>query len=178
MAKNMMNLQRLLGIAFGFMLLCGLSEASTIYKTVQADGTVIYSDVASPGAVAVELSSTAAVIPKLADGTLSTSVPQKKAPVNYKVTFHSPLAEETIRSNLGEVNVHFEISPEYLGIFELTLDNQVVKTNSKNQLTLNDVPRGRHVLQVNLIDNSGKILASSKPQTFYLHKASALINAN
>jgi len=178
MAKNMKDLRRLVGIAFGLILFGGFGGATTIYKTVKADGSISYSDVAGPGAVPVELSSTAAVIPALANGAPNPPTTQKKAPVNYTNTFHSPLAEETIRSNLGEVFVHFEISPDYLGKFQLTLDNQVVKTNGKNQLTLNDVQRGQHVLQVNLIDNSGKILASSDPQTFYLHKASALINAN
>jgi hypothetical protein len=40
------------------------------------------------------------------------------------------------------------------------------------------VDRGAHTIKVNFLDNSGKILASSKQQTFYLQKASALINAN
>ena len=61
---------------------------------------------------------------------------------------------------------------------KLVFDNEVVKTQSKNQFQLENVNRGAHTIQVNFLDNSGKTLALSKQQTFYLHKASALINAN
>ena len=46
------------------------------------------------------------------------------------------------------------------------------------QLKLENVERGEHHIEVRLVGQSGKILASSGQQTFYLHKASALINAN
>ena len=105
---------------------------------------------------------------------LSISARDKKIPIE----FLSPMAEETIRNNSGEVMVNFNISPEYLGKFELLLDNQLVNTKGKMQFTLENVPRGQHQLEVKLRDNSGKIFASSGQQTFYLHQASALIHAN
>jgi hypothetical protein len=155
--------------------------ANTIYKTVKPDGTVVYSDVPSPDSIPVNfVQDNNVVIPSLADPLalkpeLSDS---NKIKTHYKVTVLSPSPEETIRNNNGEVFISFEISPEYLGKFYLLLDNQLVNTKGKTQIRLNNVERGEHSIEVQLRDNSGKIFASSQKQTFYLHQASALINAN
>ena len=163
------------------MLLSGVSVANTIYKTVKSDGSVVYSDLPSPGSEPVVLGQVnGAVVPALVSaGALNSGKAlNKKIKPDYQIEFLSPMAEETIRNNSGEVMVNFNISPEYLGKFELLLDNQLVNTKGKMQFTLENVPRGQHQLEVKLRDNSGKIFASSGQQTFYLHQASALIHAN
>ena len=157
------------------------SMGNTIYKTVTADGTVVYSDIPNPESTPVSLGQVnGAVVPALAspgalpnDKTLLT-----KKNKDFKIVIHSPASGETIRSNVGDVMVNFEISPEYVGKFYLLLDNQVVNTKGKTQIKLTNVDRGEHSIEVQLRDNSGKIFASSQKQTFYLHQASALINAN
>ncbi len=165
------------------LLLCISVSAQVVYKTVKADGSVVYSDVHSEGAVPVNLSSmNTVVVPSLNSASKQAvnnkPVPKPKAKIQYVVSIRSPLAEQTLRDNSGAVTINVEVVPKKSGKFELILDNQVVKTQSENQFQLESVNRGAHIIQVNFLDNSGKILASSKPQTFYLQKASALINAN
>ena len=165
-------------------LLCISASAQVIYKTVKTDGTVVYSDIRSDGAVPVNLSAmNTVVVPSLntpSNPTVSHNKPVSKSKpvVQYVVSIRSPLDEETLRDNSGAVTINVDVSPKKSGKFELILDNQIVKTQTNSQFQLESVNRGAHIIQVNFLDNSGKILASSKPQTFYLQKASALINAN
>ena len=153
--------------------------ATTIYKIVKPDGTVVYSDVPAEGAKPADLPlNNTTVIPQLAKvqptqpAKVAAEVPQ------YQIMIHSPAAEETIRNNAGQVQVRFEITPDYPGKFELLVDNQVVNTKGRMALTLENIERGEHSIEVRLADKTGKIFASSGKQRFYLHKASALINAN
>lgn len=169
---------------FCLFLFCISVSAQVVYKTVKSDGSVVYSDVPSDGAVPVNLSSlNTVVVPALNNAssqTPSQTIPAKKAKaeVQYMVFIRSPEPEQTLRDNSGAVFISAEVLPKRSGKFQLVLDNQIVKTQSNNKFELENVNRGAHNIQVNFLDNSGKILASSKLQTFYLQKASVLINAN
>jgi hypothetical protein len=171
-------------ITICLLLLCISVSAQVIYKTVKADGSVVYSDVRSDGAVPVNLSSmNTVVVPALNNASSQTtsrnsSVQKPKPEIQYVVSIRSPLAEQTLRDNSGAVSITADVLPKRSGKFELVFDNQIVKSQSNRKFQLESVNRGAHTIQVNFLDNSGKILASSKPQTFYLQKASALINAN
>lgn len=166
------------------LLMCIGVSAQVVYKTVKADGSVVYSDVHSEAAVPVNLSSMNTVVMPALNNASSKIVSNKqpaiksKPQVQYVVSILSPLAEQTLRDNSGTVTINVEVLPKKSGKFQLVLDNQIVKTQSNSQFQLEYVDRGAHIIQVNFLDNSGKILALSKPQTFYLQKASALINAN
>lgn len=157
-------------------------SAQVVYKTVKADGSVVYSDVRSDGAVPVKLSSmNTVVVPALNNAAIHTtnqinSVKRRRPEIKYSVFIRSPVAEQTLRDNSGVVIITSEVLPKKTGNFQLVIDNHVVKTQSNSKFKLENINRGAHIIQVNFLDNSGKILASSKQQTFYLQKASALIN--
>jgi len=166
------------------LLLCMSVCAQVIYKTIKADGSEVFSDVPSDGAVPVNLSSmNNAVVPALNNAASQTTsrlnpVKKRSPEVLYLVSIRSPAAEQTLRDNSGAVTINAEVVPKISGKFQLVIDNQIVKTQSKSKFQLENVNRGAHTIQIHFLDNSGKILASSKQQTFYLQKASALINAN
>ncbi|PKG96878.1 DUF4124 domain-containing protein [Paraglaciecola sp. MB-3u-78] len=166
------------------LLLCMNVSAQVVYKTVKVDGSVVYSDVPSDGAEPINLSSiNTVVVPALNNAASQTTRrlnPIKKLipEVQYLVFIRSPAAEQTLRDNSGAVTINAEVVPKKAGKFQLVFDNQIVKTQSKSEFLLENVNRGAHTIQIDFLDNSGKILASSKQQTFYLQKASALINAN
>ncbi len=169
---------------FCLLLLCLSVSAQVVYKTVKSDGSVVYSDVRSDGAVPVKLSSMNTVVVPTLNNTVSQTtsrinlIKKIRPEVQYSVFIRSPAAEQTVRDNSGEVTINAEVLPKKSGKFQLIIDNQVVKTQSNRIFQLENINRGAHNIQVNFLDNSGKILASSKPQTFYLQKASALINVN
>ena len=166
------------------LLLCMSASAHVVYKTIMADGTVVYSDIRSEGAVSVNLLSINTVVATALNNTASqlvnrnNAVTKRRPEVPYLVSIRYPEAEQTLRDNAGMVNIRADVSPKKAGRFQFVFDDQVIKTQSKGLFQLENVNRGAHIIQVNFLDNSGKILASSKQQTFYLHKASALINTN
>jgi hypothetical protein len=172
----------------GLLLMCISVSAQVVYKTVKADGSVVYSDVPSEGAVPVNLTSMNAVVaPALNNAASQISnqnikqnnrIKKIRPEVQYLVSIRSPDSEQTLHNNSGAVTVSADVLPKRSGMFQLVLDNKIIKTQSKSQFQLENVNRGAHTIQVNFLDNSGKTLALSKSQTFYLHKASALINAN
>ncbi|MFT2090364.1 DUF4124 domain-containing protein [Paraglaciecola sp. 2405UD69-4] len=167
----------------GILLLCITASANVIYKTVKEDGTVVYTDVPTNGATSVNLSAVnSAVIPTLGNSNQSAQTvqpinkPEKK--IKYLVNILKPSAEQTIRNNAGEVSVKAQVTPKITGMFKLFLNNQFVSSNSNGAFTLENLNRGAHNIEVKFFNKSGKILASSEVQTFYLHKTSVLITPN
>jgi hypothetical protein len=158
-------------------------SAQVVYKTVSADGSVVYSDIDSKGAVPVDLLSMNTVVVPALGKTPRQTVSQKqrvkkvRPELQYIVSILSPAAEQTLRDNSGTVTITVNVSPKKSGKLQLIFDNKLFRTQSNSQFQLESVNRGAHTIKVNFLDNSGKILASSKQQTFYLQKASALINA-
>ncbi|MEO9946862.1 DUF4124 domain-containing protein [Paraglaciecola sp.] len=167
----------------GLLLLCITASANVIYKTVKEDGTVVYTDIPSKGATSVNLSAVnSAVIPTLkgsnAKPNISGPHKQPEKVIVYTVSILNPVAEQTIRNNSGELTVTAQVSPDTPGKYNLFLDNQLVSTKGNGLFRLENLERGAHEIEVKFLNNSGKILASSELQTFYLHKASALFTPN
>ena len=167
------------------LLLVSLSVGSTVvYKKTNQDGTVIYSDEPSEGAVLLDQSvSNTVVMPSLLPPKRPSYVSQgskksSSAEALYSLKIISPAAEQTVRSNLGEVDVVASISPKASGIFQLMLNGELYLTKPSPVFHLQDLQRGEYSLQIRFVGKSGKILALTDMQIFYLHKASVFINAN
>jgi hypothetical protein len=162
-----------------------MSIASTVvYKKTNQDGTVSYSDEPSEGAVQLDQStSNTVVMPSMLSPKRSSNVSEnsKKSLSDkplYTLSINSPSSEQTIRSNIGEVDVVASINPKASGIFQLMLNGELHLTQPTPVFHLQDLQRGEYSLQVRFVGKSGKILALTDTQIFYLHKASVLINAN
>lgn len=152
------------------------SDAQTIYKVVAADGSVTYTDQPIAGGEPVTLGKLNTADP-LASPKPSQAI-QTKPARQYTLSIISPRPEATIRNNLGDVSISASIQPLASGTYQLILDGKQVATNSSGAFQLSEVQRGAHTLKISFTDNTGKILASSDQQTFFMHKASALINSN
>lgn len=166
----------LLGLS-ALPLILTMANAQTVYKVVGKDGSVTYTDSPVPGAEPLKL------------GKINTSqplaTPQPQAPTtaprqveSVAVNIVSPESGATIRDNNGTVTVQASTTPLRTGIYELVLDGKPLATNGGGAFQLTNVERGEHQYQIHFKDNTGKILASSPMQTFYMHRASALINPN
>lgn len=157
------------------------ASGSKLYKVVNADGSITYTDTPQNGAVQLDLERTNSVImPALADANQGQqqSKNQKKAFPEYKLEVLTPSDKETIRNNLGKVTVAARLEPVGNGKFELYLDGVLAQTSPAPSFQLQNVVRGEHSFQVKFIHHTGKILALSKPSVFYMHQASVLINPN
>ena len=163
----------LMRLSWLFTLFALSAQSATLYKVVQADGTVVYTDRPVAGAVPVALPN-ANTSQSLAPKQVTKPTAPSKPDVNYNISILSPAHEETIRNNQGEVKVSASIEPKAVGLFQLVLNGQVLATGASPQFVVQGVPRGEHQLEVRLVSKSGKILASSPTRVFYLHQASVL----
>jgi hypothetical protein len=165
------------------LLLLSMSlSAAVVYKKVNQDGTITYSDEPSEGAVKLDLAAgNSVVMPSLVSLQAKqnkTAKTFKPAQVQYQLRVISPAPEQTIRSNNGKLTVVASITPNVPGQYQLVLNGLVKTSQTSGTFKLEAMPRGEYSVQVRFIGNSGKVLALTDMQTFYLHKASALIKAN
>ena len=150
-----------------------VSAASTkIYVWRNADGVLVFSDSPKPGAEEVEVKD-----PNIVSGSVDTSIldiTPKVIEEKYEVEISQPANNATIRDNTGSVHVQGRIMPIFkqgLKILLLLDGKPYGKAQRYSIFALRNIERGEHQIKLNLINNKGKVIASSPPVTFYMHRA-------
>jgi hypothetical protein len=135
-------------------------------------GVLVFSDSPKPGAEEVEVkepNTTSSVNTSVLDLT------PKVIKDDYQVEINQPTHNKTLRDNTGSVYIAGSIKPIFkkgLSI-QLYLDGKPYeKPQSHTMFALRNVDRGEHVIKMKLLNEKGKVIASSKPVTFYMHRAS------
>lgn len=89
------------------------------------------------------------------------------------ISITEPRAGATIHDNDG--NVPIVVTLRAGGLIVVLLDGKPYGPRQNGtSFVLQDVDRGEHTLQVQLVDADGAVVASSAAVTFYLWRASAL----
>ena len=158
-----------------------LAEEGKIYKTRDANGNIIFSDTAIENADEVDVAEPMTYQPTKITNRLSPT--QEKAPsvLSYQsIKITDPINEDAIRSNNGFLSVSFTVKPPLQAIHtvQLVMDGKVMKTTkTESSFDLENVDRGTHSLQINVIDDdSGKILKSSDVLNTTILRYSILLN--
>ncbi len=161
------------------LLALPLALNAQIYRHVDADGNVSYSDRPQADAEEVELRAPS-VYEAPRRPAPETSAPrgddEESGPLYEELAIASPSHEGTVRDNEGNVNVRVAISPELRERheLELLLDGEPVARGQGLSFSLENVHRGEHQLRVRVRDSRGEVVAESDPSTFYMHQASRL----
>ncbi|WP_318512467.1 DUF4124 domain-containing protein [Photobacterium leiognathi] len=161
------------------------AQASTIYSWTDENGVVHFTDQPqTPDATAYPLSVTevSGNIEQTADTiaaqTTDVAVVEEPAKTITTVSLVSPMHEQTIRNNEGIINIHAVTNSKLNNQTQaqLVLDG-VVKGDPQTELTwtLDNVDRGSHQLQIQLV-KGGKVIASSDSITVYMHRATVKAN--
>jgi len=172
-------------LTFVLVLATGFAHADKVYKWVDAQGNVLYTDQPRNGAQEIRIAR-----PSVSAAQASQSVREQLAalaavvePDRSKpsaVTLSAPANEETIRNNDGNVTVAFRVQPEPRSgeRIRLTLDGNVVDAEvSPPGIVLSGLDQGTHTLQAAVTDGSGRVLTRSDLVTFYLKHDSTLAPA-
>lgn len=154
----------------------GLAE--TVYKTRNAEGNIIYSDVPSEDAEELELEEAQTINIPLPKGFDNRPV-TKLTPVETSYTLleiTSPENDATIRSNEGIVNINVEIKPvlDEKHMIDFLLDGKKVSSGRSLQLSLQNIDRGTHSVTVLVKNEKDKIIKQSSKLVFHLRKESKL----
>jgi len=165
-------------------LLCLLTSpplGAGIYKTIDEEGNVYYSDRPTPGAEKVELPPpTVYTPPKLpAAGSPAASKQTDSKPAYESLRILSPKPDEAIRSNNGDLIVEWAVDPPLKRRqghrLMLILDGQEVPaTGGRHQFK--NLDRGTHTLSARILDRRGRVLAEAEPVTFHLLRISIITN--
>jgi len=165
------------------LLLCGLAltAEAAVYRWLDRDGVVHYSDQPSPGAKLVDLpESSHYAPPSPGEATPAAGTDQTGAPAGATVyqsfSIVHPADGETMHNATGDVDVLMVLEPELRkgDQIQLVLDGlgarQTVETLSS---VLKHVERGQHTLQAEVLDGAGATLMRATPVRFYLLMPSA-----
>jgi len=160
---------------FLFSMLC-VSEAfatsSKIYVWRNADGVLVFSDSPKPGAEEVEVEESNTMSSSVDTSILD--IKPKEIEEKYQVEITQPENNATIRDNTGSVYVSGRIKPIFKrGLkIKLYLDNKPYQQpQTHSMFVLRNIERGEHQIKMDLIDDKGKVIASSPSVTFYMHRA-------
>lgn len=155
------------------LLTCNVFAASTkIYVWRNDDGVLVFSDSPKPGAEEVEIKEPNSV------SSIDTSVldlTPKVIKEDYEVEINQPAMNATIRDNTGSVYVAGRIKPIFKRGLKIQLyldDKPYEKPQPHSMFVLRNIDRGEHIIKMKLLNEQGKVIALSKPITFYMHRAS------
>lgn len=154
-----------------------------VYRWVDEDGVVHFSDEPRDGAERIEVQEPPTVrLPRpQSSGTSAATGGQAEddgdeAAGYERFAITSPTEEQTIQSAPGEVPVSLSLEP---GLREghrirLLLDGSPADVSPLRslQVTLGPLDRGPHTLAAEVTDASGRVRARTETVTFYLHRPS------
>ncbi|WP_394129240.1 DUF4124 domain-containing protein [Shewanella maritima] len=160
------------------LLLISVSSAATVYRWVDENGKVHYSDEPVENAEVVTPNENT-------QNQVSLDIPQPRtsssdstqitdALPDVKISILSPTEESTIRQNSGNITVVSSITPKLpKGVFlSLYLDGELlIQPQISSRFELINIDRGEHTIVVKAVTQNGKVLASSSPRKVFLHRA-------
>lgn len=158
-----------LGCVFLSVATAAPAIADQVYRHVDKDGVVHYSDQPpSKTSKPVKLPPLQVVSPvALPDSTSTPDRTSKPAPRNIAVSVSSPQPDETFRGVDGTLPVSVSLSPglpEGYGLFYLLDGNpQNTEAVQASSYTLTGVERGQHLVTVVVVDPRGSEVARSEP---------------
>jgi len=159
-------------------LLSYQSPLADIYKTVDEDGKVIFTDTPKDKkAEPVDLPevNTQPAIPI----TIKLSPPkdekkkEERKPGDYKITMTAPANETTVTMGQMTLASKVTITPELEDGHKIQfyLDStKQGKASTATNYTYKDLYRGTHSIHAAIVDKKGKVLKQSEAVTIYVHR--------
>jgi hypothetical protein len=144
-----------------------------VYVWRNVEGVLVFSDSPKPGAEEVDVKE-----PNTIKSSIDTSILDIKPKAidnNYQVEIIQPENSATIRDNTGSAYVSGRIKPIFKRGLKIQLyldDKPYMKPQTHTMFVLRNIDRGEHQIKMSLLDDKGKVIATSSPVTFYMHRIS------
>ncbi|MFQ6007131.1 MAG: DUF4124 domain-containing protein [Woeseia sp.] len=167
-------------IAFSIAFLAA-SVFAQAYRWVDEEGIVHYTDKPTPGAERIELPSDNRVPARRIAPVRATPTPDVGAgEFEYeRLEVASPAAEETLWNIEGVLDVTLDLRPALQAGHQLRVyfdgNPRMVDGTS---FQLQEVWRGVHNLQAEVVDGTGKLMIRSTPNRFYVQQNTVIRNTN
>jgi hypothetical protein len=160
------------------LLASSLALATTVYKWVDEDGVVHYSDQPHPNAEKVQLKNPQTYAPGASPAASGPPVPPVPAqtPTVYKGCAITAPSNQADYANVDSLTVAVQTQPAlHAGdqIYVL-LDGQALNSGAPTgaQFTLSPVDRGEHTLQAVVKGSDGTVVCQTASVTYNVHQPS------
>ncbi len=161
-----------------------VSAASKIYRTVDEDGNVVFTDIPPKDgeqseSVAVESPNTFTGEPARPDQWIVEQGEGAEAEADAfsyeSLTINSPADDEAVRENAGNVNIVATAVPALRPghRIRVLLDGVPEQEGHQSSFVLSNVDRGTHSVTTEIVDEAGTVLLASAPTTFHLQRVAA-----
>ena len=150
------------------------SVSAGVYKTVDEDGNVTFTDEPSVDAEKIKVEDNYNIIPA-PTAAAPEQVAEETEATEYKISVASPNQDETLRANSGSVMIQVQMSPSldtkegHLLRYQFD-GKQLGSLQSDLSYSLTNVDRGSHIIVVSVVDKHGKVLKRSKSRLFHLQR--------
>lgn len=151
------------------------AASADVYRSVDEDGNIIYSDTPSEGAEKIDLREAQTVESQPGTESFQYEPPESDPPPRYKeVAITSPQNDESIRANSGNITIRMSVNPSLRpgDSLVLTMDGKEIASGRSTSVSLENVDRGTHSLSARVVGRDGKSLVSSDPVKFHLMRHS------
>ncbi len=168
-------------LLLSIVAMLSLPAAAQIYKTVDEDGNVVFTDIPpreddenaeqiiieNPNSFAVEeaIPNTDAWIVETEEGE------EEEPPFRYQaLEIVSPADDEPVRENAGNITIVTNLNPRLQRghVARLLMDGAVVQEGPQGSFDLANVDRGTHKIAVEIVDERGQVLIRSGESTFHM----------
>ncbi len=159
-------------------LACGAVQANKVFRIVNPDGSVTFTDVppSSGNATQIEIPplNTAAPLAPPASTTRTSTPAAEEGYSEIRIT--SPGNETSFWDTAGNVNVDISLKPTLRSgdKIDLRLNGESIGGGKSTAIALTNVDRGTHSLQALVKNSNGKVVARSKSVVFTVQRGSQL----
>ena len=171
-----------------FLIVCisTVAQAASVYRWVDNDGQIHYSDRQTNGSESVELRESSVYtpleLPDISQDEEAADTDEEEGLEGEESGYESlrvvvPENDESVRSNEGQVRVSIELQPGLAEGHKIRLYLDGSKASGElptTQVTLQNVERGTHSLAVAVVDATDRELIRSPATTFHLKRLAVL----
>ena len=160
-------------------LFVATAATADVWRWVDKNGVVHFSDTPVEGAERIDVSessrTTGSRIYTQAPQVAANDEPVSDAPEKFRyesLSVSSPAAEETLWNIEGTLNVSLALTPGLQSGHQVRVyfDGEPRMVNSTS-FTINEVWRGVHNIQAEVLDETGKLMIRSQPNRFYVQQS-------
>ena len=156
-----------------------LGGGAAVYKSVDEDGNVTFSDTPSPGAEEIEIKEVPTVPSRVPNTDFSSDDGNEgrnaEPGSRYdNIAIVSPENDTAIRNNAGSLSVSVSIQPALAQSHQVVLfmDGTEAARSRSPVFQFSNVDRGTHTLTAAIVDGDGNELIRSDSVSFTLHRHS------
>ena len=156
---------------FFLAFLCATASAE-VYRRIGPDGHVYFSDKPGPDAEQIEVTpSTAVRLPPAPGQGDATGQQDAAAPGYSSFSIVSPVNNQGVRANNGDVTVVLKLVPDLLPGHTIMLsiagqDDEQVITGDDTAIELTNLSRGLYTIEATVFDEEDTVLIKTGPVSF------------